>query len=42
MERFPDDAQDAMTAKGMGAVYGRLSSGEPLRAHDLVQRAQLM
>lgn len=30
-ERFPDDHQEPMAAKGMGAVYRRTSDGRPLR-----------
>lgn len=42
VERFAEDADEPMTAQGMGAVYERLSSGEPLRARDPMQREQLM
>jgi N-formylglutamate deformylase len=31
VERFPDDADEPMAAKGMGAVYTRLSDGGDLR-----------
>src|SRR5215831_8992863 len=30
-ERFPEDADEPMAARGMGAVYTRTSRGEPLR-----------
>jgi N-formylglutamate deformylase len=30
-ERFSDDADEPMAARGMGAVYTKLSTGEPLR-----------
>ena len=42
VERFPKDAEEPMTAKGMGAVYTRLSTGGLLRAPDPVQRARLV
>jgi N-formylglutamate deformylase len=41
-ERFPDDADEPMAAKGMGAMYTRLSTGEPLRHPDSTERARLM
>lgn len=41
-ERFPDDADEPMAAKGMGAMYTRLSTGEPLRHPDPAERARLM
>jgi len=31
VERFPDDEDEPMAGRGMGAVYTRLSSGERLR-----------
>jgi len=31
-ERFPDDADEPMAAKGMGAVYTRTADGRPLRS----------
>ncbi len=44
-ERFADDADEPMAAKGMGAVYTRTSDGRPLRSsldaeerHRLLQR----
>lgn len=30
-ERFPDDSQEVMAAKGMGAVYTQTANGRPLR-----------
>lgn len=30
-ERFPDDRQEVMAAKGMGAVYTKTADGQPLR-----------
>lgn len=42
VERFPDDALEPMAAKGMGAVYTRLSTGEPLRREDAAERARIM
>jgi N-formylglutamate amidohydrolase len=41
-ERFPEDAEEPMAEKGMGAVYTRLSTGEPLRHPDAAERARLM
>lgn len=41
-ERFPDDADEPMSAQGMGAVYTRLSTGEPLRHPNPTERARLM
>ncbi len=34
-ERFPDDADEPMAGRGMGATYTHLSSGEPLRGDCL-------
>lgn len=31
VERFEDDAQESMSARGMGAIYMKTSQGEPLR-----------
>jgi N-formylglutamate amidohydrolase len=42
VERLADDAHEPMAAKGMGAVYTRLSTGEALRCPDPVERARLM
>lgn len=39
-ERFEDDAQEPMSALGMGAVYTRTSTGKPLRSG--ADRAELM
>jgi N-formylglutamate amidohydrolase len=41
-ERFPDDANEPMAARGMGATYTRLSSGEPLRVLSATERRRLM
>jgi N-formylglutamate amidohydrolase len=42
VERFPNDADEPMAARGMGAVYNRLSTGEPLRLQDAAHREALM
>ena len=42
VERFPDDAEEPMAARGMGAVYFRLSTGEPLRRENTAHREALM
>jgi N-formylglutamate deformylase len=41
-ERFPDDVDEPMAARGMGATYTRLSSGEPLRVLSATERRRLM
>jgi hypothetical protein len=41
-ERFPNDAREPMATRGMGAVYERLSTGEPLRVLDYEKRSRLM
>jgi N-formylglutamate deformylase len=41
VERFPNDADEPMSARGMGAVYLKRHNGEPLRA-SLDQREELM
>jgi N-formylglutamate deformylase len=41
-ERFPDDVDEPMAARGMGATYTRLSSGEPLRVLSATERCRLM
>jgi N-formylglutamate deformylase len=42
-ERFPDDAQEPMAARGMGAVYMATTEGAPLRARlSVSQRAELL
>jgi N-formylglutamate amidohydrolase len=41
-ERFPDDPDEPMAARGMGATYTRLSSGEPLRVLSATERRRLM
>lgn len=42
VERFPNDADEPMAGKGMGAVYTRLSTGERLRRDDPAERERLM
>jgi N-formylglutamate deformylase len=42
VERFPDDVDEPMAAKGMGAVYTRLSTGVRLRDDDPGKRERLM
>jgi N-formylglutamate deformylase len=42
VERLPDDTNEPMAAKGMGAVYTRLSTGQQLRRSDPSERARLM
>lgn len=42
VERFPNDAEEPMAARGMGAVYTRLSTGGRLRPDDPAERARLM
>jgi N-formylglutamate amidohydrolase len=43
-ERFVDDSQEPMSAKGMGAVYTRTSDGQALRRESFTsqQRAELL
>jgi N-formylglutamate amidohydrolase len=41
-ERFRDDSDEPMAAKGMGATYTRLSSGEPLRILGVADRFRLL
>lgn len=41
-ERFPDDTQEPMAARGQGAVYTRTTDGDPMRPDDPVARAALM
>jgi N-formylglutamate amidohydrolase len=42
-ERFADDADEPMAAKGMGAVYTRTSDGRPLRSSlDAEERQRLL
>lgn len=42
-ERFLDDAQEPMVARGMGVLYTRTSHGEPLRAPvDSAERERLV
>jgi N-formylglutamate amidohydrolase len=41
-ERFHDDRDEPMAGRGMGAMYTRLSTGEPLRHPDPDHRAALM
>jgi N-formylglutamate deformylase len=43
VERFPDDADEPMAKRGMGAVYVRTSDGRPLREHlTATERARLI
>ena len=43
VERFPDDADEPMAAKGMGAVYNRLADGGALRkALSAIERQRLL
>jgi N-formylglutamate amidohydrolase len=42
-ERFPDDSQEMLAAKGMGAVYMKTADGRPLRAElTPVERSRLL
>jgi len=42
-ERFADDADEPMAAKGMGAIYTRTSDGRPLRSSlDAEERQRLL
>jgi N-formylglutamate deformylase len=41
-ERFSDDDDEPMAARGMGAVYTKLSTGEPLRVLSHAEREKLM
>src|SRR6476619_7159428 len=41
-ESFPDDVDEPMAARGMGATYTRLSIGEPLRVLSATERRRLM
>ena len=41
VERFPDDADEPMALRGMGAVYVKTTDGRPLRQHlTAAQRAR--
>jgi N-formylglutamate deformylase len=43
VERFPDDANEPMALRGMGAVYVKTTDGRPLRAHlTAAERARLI
>ena len=42
VERFPEDLDEPMARKGMGAVYTRLSTGEALRSLEPAERTRLM
>lgn len=41
-ERFRDDAQEAMSRVGVGAIYTKTSSGSPLRSVSLKEREELL
>jgi len=41
-ERFADDTQEPMAARGQGVVYTRTSDLAPMRADDLAERARLV
>jgi N-formylglutamate deformylase len=41
-ERFPDDADEPLAGRGMGATYTHLSSGEPLRVLSAAERCRLI
>jgi N-formylglutamate amidohydrolase len=41
-ERFRNDDDEPMAARGMGAIYTRLSTGEPLRVLSETERGRLM
>jgi len=43
-ERFEDDTQEPMSARGMGAVYTKTSNGQPLRSSGFsnLQRKELL
>lgn len=43
VERFPDDADEPMALRGMGAVYIKTTDGRPLREHlTAAERARLI
>jgi N-formylglutamate deformylase len=43
VERFPDDAEEPMATRGMGAVYVRTTEGLPLRGHlTATERARII
>lgn len=43
VERFPDDADEPMALRGMGAVYVRTTDGTPLREHlTAAERARII
>lgn len=43
VERFPDDADEPMAVRGMGAVYVKTTDGRPLREHlTTAERARLI
>jgi N-formylglutamate deformylase len=43
VERFPDDADEPMALRGMGAIYVRTTDGRPLREHlTPAERARLI
>ncbi|MCP3404076.1 N-formylglutamate amidohydrolase [Bradyrhizobium sp. CCGB01] len=43
VERFPDDADEPMAVRGMGAVYVKTTDGRPLREHlTAAERARVI
>jgi N-formylglutamate deformylase len=43
VEQFPDDADEPMALRGMGAVYAKTADGRPLREHlSAAERARLI
>ncbi|MDI2073067.1 N-formylglutamate amidohydrolase [Bradyrhizobium sp. Mp27] len=43
VERFPDDADEPMALRGMGAVHVKTTDGQPLREHlTVAERARLI
>lgn len=42
VERFPDDAEEPMAARGMGVIYTRTADGRPLRLGSSAQERQTL